>query len=133
MGGGQRDLTAANFTLLTNREVLAVQEESAANAPVPCVGPNPGGHNIAWTAVSTEEVPTRYLALFNVGPAQEDSPIAVLFSDLNLTSAKSCAVRDLWGQKDIGRMSGTIHTVLSGCNDSGNHTCAAMLAISDCK
>ena len=92
MGGDLRKLDPATTALLTNDEVLAVNQRSAGNQPVL----NAGG-SVVWTA----EVPgskARYLALFNIS----DNEMLVRI-DLGLVGVKGrVSVRDLWARKADG-------------------------------
>jgi alpha-galactosidase len=92
MGGDLRKLDPATTALLTNDEVLAVNQRSTGNRPLA----NAGG-SVVWTA----EVPgskARYVALFNTS----DAEMAVSV-DLALLGVKDrMKVRDLWTRKDDG-------------------------------
>jgi hypothetical protein len=92
MGGDLRKLDPATTALLTNDEVLAVNQRSTGNRPVI----NAGG-SVVWTA----EVPgstARYLALFNT--TDEEMLVRI---DLGLAGVKGrVSVRDLWARKDDG-------------------------------
>ena len=98
MGGDLRHLDAATLALLTNREVLAVNQRSTGNQP----------HFVedgmrVWTA-RPEEGEGRYLALFNLrGEARE---VGV---DLRwLGVPPEVRVRDLWSGADLGAMKGRV-------------------------
>jgi len=96
MGGDLPSLDPFTLSLLTNEEVLAVDQQSAHNRELFA-----RGNQIAWSA----DVPgtkDKYLAVFNLG----DSPaaIAVTWSELGVKG--KCAVRDLWGKKDLGALDG---------------------------
>jgi hypothetical protein len=92
MGGDLRKLDPATTALLTNDEVLAVNQASTGNRPLI----NAGG-SVVWMA----EVPgskARYLALFNT--TDEEMLVRI---DLGLAGVKSrVSVRDLWARKDDG-------------------------------
>jgi hypothetical protein len=92
MGGDLRKLDPATTALLTNDEVLAVNQRSTGNRPLI----NAGG-SVVWMA----EVPgskARYLALFNT--TDEEMLVRI---DLGLAGVKGRVnVRDLWARKDDG-------------------------------
>ena len=109
MGGDLTKLDVATRSLLTNDEVIAVDQRSR------------GGHElfnrdgqIAWAA----DVPgcgDKYVALFNVrdrvAPDRPGLPVAVRFADLGL--AGQCRVRDLWARKDLGEFAGQFAPVIA--------------------
>jgi alpha-galactosidase len=90
------------LSLLTNDEVLAVNQNSANNRELF----NKNGL-IAWAA----DVPNsqdRYVALFNTRDAASDSEkaeaVEVTCEAIGLKG--QCVVRDLWAKKDLGEFSG---------------------------
>ena len=91
--------------LLTNPEVLAVQNASSGNSPVNVTaGSGPDAH--AWTAVPTPapEGTAVYLALFNAGESQ--AVVGVSLSGVpGLAPSPAYCVRDLWTRTDLGRVS----------------------------
>jgi alpha-galactosidase len=98
MGGDLRHLDAATLALLTNREVIAVNQTSTDNQP----------HFIedgmrVWTARSANGQ-GRYLALFNTTDKARE--LAVDLRWLEISSPVS--VRDLWAGADLGTMHGRI-------------------------
>jgi hypothetical protein len=103
MGGDLRHLDERTLALLTNPEVLAVNQKSRDNRPVRA---NPGTR--IWTAASSDGK-QRYLALFNTS----DGPLDIAFdlSRLNL-GGRTVPVRDLWARRDLGPVQGTIHATL---------------------
>jgi alpha-galactosidase len=93
MGGDLPSLDAATLALLTNPEVLAVDQHSAHNREL-----FTRGSQVAWTA----DVPAsldKYLAVFNLDD-RAPAEISVRWSELGLKG--KCAVRDLWQKKDLG-------------------------------
>jgi hypothetical protein len=92
MGGDLRKLDPATTTLLTNDEVLAVNQRSTGNRPVI----NAGG-SVVWTA----EVPgskARYVALFNTTDEE-----MLINADLGALGVQDrVSVRDLWARNDEG-------------------------------
>lgn len=100
MGGDLRRLDAATLALLTNPEVLAVNQKSQQNRPHRA----DAGTRI-WSAQPKGAKGTHYLALFNT----EDTPAEIVFdlSRLNLGD-KTVAVRDLWRRQDLPAVHGII-------------------------
>ena len=92
MGGDLRALDPATLALLTNREVIAVDQASEDGRQL-----FRDGDRIAWTARDPANG-DRYLALFNVGEAADR--VAVPLDTLGL--AGRAAVRDLWSQAPLG-------------------------------
>ena len=95
MGGDLPSLDSFTLSLLTNREVLAVDQHSSHNHLL-----FTRGTEIAWVA----DVPgtkQKYVALFNLG--KTPATIAVSWNQLGL-GGKS-AVRDLWQKKNLGDFS----------------------------
>ncbi len=94
MVGG--DLTRADdwtTSLLTNSEVLNIDQHSTGNHPVISTD-----QTVAW--VATSNVPNQYyLAVFNLQDAKRRVKCA--WGDLGLRGTKY-AVRDVWERKDIG-------------------------------
>jgi hypothetical protein len=93
MGGDLRHLDVATLALLTNPEVLAVNQASAENQPRFIED----GMRV-WTARPVGRG-GRYLALFNTTGKQRE--VGVDFRWLEVPSVVH--VRDLWEHKDIGR------------------------------
>ncbi len=92
MGGDLRHLDKPTLALLTNREVIAVNQASSENQP----------HFLedgtrAWTA-KTAAGGQSYLALFNLGP----KPRTVAFPLARLNLGTVTSVRDLWTGKELG-------------------------------
>lgn len=92
MGGDLRHLDAQTLALLTNPEVIAVNQASTDNQP----------HFVAdgmrvWTARHANGA-DRYLALFNMTDKKQE--IGVDFRWLGITTVR---VRDLWERKDLGK------------------------------
>jgi alpha-galactosidase len=105
-------LDAFTLSLLTNDEVLAVDQDSLGRGPFKVSGPtfavprygaapadNPGGNAIVYAKPLDDG--TLAVGLFNVGPT--DATVTVNFADLHLKGRRS--VRDLWRQKDLGKFS----------------------------
>ena len=83
------------LSLLTNDEVLAADQNGTRSRQL-----FQRGDQIVWT--SDAAAPGgKYLAVFNVGD-QAPLEIRVNWSELGLPA--TCAVRDLWEKKDLGRV-----------------------------
>ena len=94
-GGNLPDNDAFTLELLTNSEVLAVNQKASASRQLFA-----RGDQVAWAA---EMGNTKYLAVFNTGDTNPEQ-IRIDWSDLGLSG--KCNVRDLWEQKDLGTASG---------------------------
>jgi alpha-galactosidase len=104
MGGDLRHLDAATLALLTNREVLAVNQASRDNQPHSLI------ENVrTWTA-RAEQGDARYLAMFNV---TEKNVTKQVHFDLSRMGMKAAKVRDLWTQRDLGTMQGRVSASLA--------------------
>ncbi len=102
MGGDLRHLDAPTLALLTNPEVIAVNQASTDNQP----------HFVedgmrVWTARHANSA-DRYLALFNM--TDKEREIGVDFRWLGITSA--VRVRDLWAGTDLGKKTGRFAATL---------------------
>ncbi|CAN7358737.1 glycoside hydrolase family 27 protein [Pseudoduganella sp. LjRoot289] len=105
MGGDLRKLDAATLALLTNPEVIAVNQKSHQNHPHRA----DAGTRI-WSARANGTQAVHYLALFNT----EDAPVEIAFdlSRLNL-GGKTVALRDLWQRRDLAPASGGVRQTLA--------------------
>jgi len=95
MVGG--DLTRADewtTSLLTNPEVIAVDQQSTENRPVISTDAT-----IVWTAQSTAGNGS-YLAIFNI--SGEEQKVHYAWKDLGFPAA-AYQLRDLWERRDLGR------------------------------
>jgi alpha-galactosidase len=92
MGGDLRHLDAPTLALLTNREVIAVNQASRDNRPHFVMDDTP-----VWSA-RAEGSEDRYLAIFNTADKPRD--IAIPLRDLGLPAASG--LRDLWAGRDLG-------------------------------
>ncbi|MCI4588984.1 glycoside hydrolase family 27 protein [Sphingobium sp. BYY-5] len=102
MGGDLRHLDAPTLALLTNREVLAVNQASSDNRPHFV---DDGGR--IWSA-KVEGGVDRYVALFNTGDKTRE--IGIKLRDLGITGP--VAVRDLWEGKPLGQQAERIAAML---------------------
>jgi len=102
-GGDLLTMDEFTLSLLTNDEVLAVNQRSEGNREL-----FRGGDRVAWVA----DVPhssDKYVALFNIGDAGPQE-LEVALGELGLDGA--CAARDLWARKNLGRFSRTFRATL---------------------
>jgi hypothetical protein len=104
MGGDLRRMDDATLALLTNPEVLAVNQKSHQNRPLHA----DQGTRI-WSARANGTKSAYYLALFNT----EDKPVDIAFdlSRLNLGD-KTVALRDLWARRDLPAARGVIRQTI---------------------
>jgi len=98
-GGNLPDNDDFTLSLITNAEVLAINQHSRNNREVY----NQNGI-IAWTAnpVDSEDV---YLGIFNI--ADSDTNIVIPVKDLDLVNNKYLA-KDLWDGKDLNKIEGSV-------------------------
>lgn len=80
------------LSLLTNDEVLAVDQRGVRGRPIA-----ESGSNVVWAAPAGDNA--MYVAVFNVGDARP-ADIRVDWHSLKLPS--KCLLRDLWEHKDLG-------------------------------
>lgn len=92
MGGNLLRADAWTTSLLTNREVLAVNQHSLENRPVIDTD-----NVVCWTAKSTDGRGT-YVAIFNLSDTSQK--VHYQWKDLGLTTA-SYNLRDLWEHTDL--------------------------------
>jgi len=102
MGGDLRYLDPATLGLLTNREVLAVDQSSTDNGP----------HFLSdgsrfWSATDPATGDT-YLALFNITA----KPKALTFPLRHLARSRVSGRRDLWTSSELGSAAGSIEVTL---------------------
>jgi alpha-galactosidase len=97
LGTNLTELDAPTLKLLTNRDVLAVDQMATRSGQVLRQGPV-----VAWTADLPANFPagyTRALALFNT--ADEPITISTSFEAYQIEPA-TYRIRDAWAQKDLG-------------------------------
>ncbi len=102
MGGDLRHLDAATLALLTNKEVIAVNQASHDNQPHYI---EDGGR--IWSA-KAEGSADRYVALFNVSDKPRE--VWIRLRDLGLNGP--VAVRDLWAGQALGQQADRISVTL---------------------
>ncbi len=96
-GGDLTQTDAFTLSLLTNDEVLAVNQRSTRNRQL-----FRSGDLVAWTA-DAEDSTDKYLALFNTGASA--APVSVTLSTLGYAGAVQ--VRSLWDKAELGAFTGT--------------------------
>lgn len=100
-GGEMRNNDEWTLSLITNEEVLAVNQHSHGAHPV-----KRNEKEIVWQAQSADGEPI--VALFNAD--DEEKEISVTFSELEISGEYT--LRDLWKKEDISRVSECITTIL---------------------
>lgn len=86
--------------LLTNAEALQVHGLSGLNRPIPCSG---GAEPHAWAAAPEAlPQPSAFVALFNAGDAA--AAVSVEARDAGLPAGSQYCARDLWAQRDAGKV-----------------------------
>jgi hypothetical protein len=92
-GGDLPSNDAFTLSLLTNDEVLAVDQHSTGNHELYAEG-----NQVAWVA-SIPNNRDKYLALFNL---DDHAPATMRVKWTQLGLSGQCGVRDLWQHKDLG-------------------------------
>jgi len=93
LGGDLPKADAWTTSLLTNPEVIAVDQHSSGNHPVITTD-----KTVVWVA-QPAAADGRYLAIFNL--TESSQALLYAWKDLGLTSTKY-KLRDLWERKDLG-------------------------------
>ncbi|MGA2475751.1 MAG: glycoside hydrolase family 27 protein [Terriglobia bacterium] len=96
-GGDLPSNDAFTLSLLTNDEVLAVDQDSTGNHELFAEG-----NQVAWVA-SVSNSRDKYLALFNL---DDHAPATMRVKWTQLDLSGQCGVRDLWQHKDLGNRDG---------------------------
>jgi alpha-galactosidase len=97
MGGDLPRADAFTLSLLTNPEVIAVDQHSRNNRPVL----NKGDFTV-WTA-EAEDGKARYFAVFNLGETRSD--FRATWQELGMKGERQ-KVRDLWRRRNLGTATG---------------------------
>jgi alpha-galactosidase len=97
MGGDLPSLDAWTLSLITNPEVLAVNQKSSDQREL-----FRRGDEVVWFAKAPDE--KVYLALFNLA----DQPATISVPLAFLDEPRVRRVRDLWARKDAGTVDGTL-------------------------
>ena len=93
-GGDLPSNDAFTLSLLTNREVLAINQHSRNNREL-FVRDN----LIAWTA-DAPRGRDKYLAIFNLNDGPQAAAINISLREIGLSG--NCRVRDLWQRESMG-------------------------------
>jgi alpha-galactosidase len=96
LGANLTEMDEFTESLLTNPEVIAVNQHSSANKPVIQTD-----STVAWTAKGARA--KQYVAVFNIGETKKT--ISYGWKELGLDKA-DYEVRDVWLKKDLGTQSG---------------------------
>ncbi len=102
-GGDMTQMDAFTLSLMTNDEVIAVNQYSENNRQF-----YREGDFIAWVA-DDENTNDKYLALFNAGAASAEVPADL--SALGFTG--SVAIRSLWDHADLGSFNGSFAAMVN--------------------
>jgi len=108
MGGNLPKNDAFTLSLLTNDEILAINQTTTNNRQL-----SRQNDLIVWTADMLDSF-DHFVALFNAGDAPPQpangEPITIRFEDFGLHG--TVRVRDLWARKDLGQFTNTFTKIL---------------------
>jgi alpha-galactosidase len=116
-GGELPAADAWTISLLTNPEVIAVDQHSTENHLLIS-----NGKIVVWAARASSSENRRYLAIFNLNDTART--ITFPWKELGI-AASQCGLRDLWDRKDLGRAAaltanlpahGSILYAVNGCS-----------------
>ena len=96
-GGDMTQMDASTLSLLTNDEVIAINQHSTHNRQL-----YRNGDFIEWTA-DVEGSTDKYLAVFNAGSSTAAVPVQLSSMGFN----GSCQIRSLWDGADLGAFNGS--------------------------
>ena len=96
-GGDMTQMDTFTLSLMTNDEVIAVNQYSTHNRQL-----FQNNDLIAWVADATDSS-NKYLAVFNA--TESRSAVSVDLTDLGYNG--DCSIRSLWDQSDLGTYNGT--------------------------
>lgn len=102
-GGDMTQMDAFTLSLLTNPEVIAVNQRSTRSRQLFRTG-----DLIAWVA-DDEDSADKYLAVFNTGAASASVPVTLA----TLGYSGAVAVRSLWDRADLGAVTGTFSPTIA--------------------
>ena len=102
-GGDMTQMDPFTLSLLTNDEVIAVNQHSTHNRQL-----FRNGDLVAWVA-DRESSTDKYLAVFNTGSSAANVPVNLA----TLGYSGAVQFRSLWDQSDIGSYSGTFSPVIA--------------------
>jgi len=112
-GGNLPDNDEFTLTLLTNKEILEVNQHSTDNKQI-----FKKDGLIAWTARDPKNGDT-YLAVFNNNDAtstSDQATVTVKFDQLGLKG--TCTIRDLWSKKSLGTFKNDFTPIIK-CHGAG--------------
>lgn len=95
LGANLTQMDEFTESLLTNPEVLTVNQQSSRNKPIIQTA-----STVVWTAEGQNA--KQYVAVFNVG--DKEQAVSYSWKDLGLSNA-GYTTRDLWQMKDLGQQS----------------------------
>jgi hypothetical protein len=102
-GGDMTQMDSLTLSLLTNDEILAVNQQSQHNRQL-----FRSNDLIAWTA-DAEGSSDKYLAVLNATGSSASIPVAL--SAMGFSG--SCSIRSLWNHTDLGTVSGTFSPTIN--------------------
>jgi alpha-galactosidase len=105
LGNDVRIMTRDTLALLTNREVIAVDQDSLGR-PGKRVAKN--GETEVWARPLADG--SMAVAFFNRG--EQSAPVTVSWAQIGIDGPRN--VRDLWWHRDIGRANGRYVVFLTG-------------------
>ncbi len=113
VGADITKLSKADLAILTNRDVIAVQQDSLGLQCVKVAEPPATGLQV-W-AKPLSQSGQRAVVLLN--RTESSAPITVRWNELGLAPSTAASVRDLWTQKDLGRQASS-YTATVPANDA---------------
>jgi len=103
MGGDLSVIDKQTRTLMSNPEVLAVNQNSTNNHQL-----YRKGAQVAWVADLPGSA-DKYIGFFNIG--EEDELLELDLNELGLEM--NCLIRDLWARNDLGKFKGSFSQIIS--------------------
>ncbi|EDQ91262.1 uncharacterized protein MONBRDRAFT_23493 [Monosiga brevicollis MX1] len=97
IGTDIRNATAQDLWYYTNRDLLAINTHSKNNQPLNATASDGSSNAYAWSAVSTTQSDSYYLALFNNGGVN----MTVTADARAVIGERACRARDLWSNTTI--------------------------------
>ena len=104
IGGDLTTLDSFSLSILTNDEVIAVDQDPLGRAATKV---SDQGKLSVW--VKDLEDGSKAVGLFNLGEGEQD--VSAKWADLGLTGKRQ--MRDLWRQKDLGAFEGEFHALVA--------------------
>lgn len=102
-GGDLSMIMPATYRLITNRDVIEVNQHSENNRQL-----FRRGNHAAWVA-DVPDSPDKYLALFNLGEDAE-TPVYTLLADMEING--SCSIKDVWSGQNLGEFKKDFYPVI---------------------